>query len=106
VVDLVSVSLGFVQIVVQLVAVYLAYRLTRITGAFRAWYLIILALVLMTVRRVTALMIETGWIPALAGSLAFIDRILLPLAISVLLAVAMFELVRMFKSHSTKPNSA
>lgn len=94
--DLVSVSLGIIQIVVQLVAVYLAYRLTRITGAFWAWTMVILALVLMTVRRVTALMIQTGWIPALAGSLAYTDQVLLPLAISVLFALAMFELVRIF----------
>jgi chromate transport protein ChrA len=104
VVDLVSVSLGFVQIIVQLVAVYLGYRLTRITGAFRAWSMVILAFVLMTVRRVTALMIQTGWISALAGSLAFIDQIVLPFAISVLLAVAMFDLVRLFERRSKKPN--
>jgi chromate transport protein ChrA len=104
VVDLVSVSLGLVQIIVQLAAVYLAYRLSRITGAFRAWYMVILALVLMTVRRVTALMIQTGWIPAEAGSLAYIDQILLPLAISVLLVVALFELVRLFEKQSKTPN--
>ncbi len=103
-VDLVSVSLGLVQIVVQLVAVYLAYRLTRITGAFRAWYMVILALILMTVRRVTALMIQTGWIPALTGSLAFIDQILLPLAISVLLVLALFGLVRLFENQSKTPS--
>jgi hypothetical protein len=104
VVDLVSVSLGLVQIVVQLVAVYLAYRLSRITGAFQAWYLIIVALVLMTVRRITALLIQTGWIPVEAGALAYIDQILLPLAISVLLVVALFELVRLFEKQSKTPN--
>lgn len=101
--DPVSLVLGVVQIIVQVVAVYLAYRLTKITGAFWAWYMVIFALILMTVRRVTALMIEAGSIPALAGSIAFIDRFLLPLAISVLLAVAMYELVRMFERQSKKP---
>jgi len=101
--DLVSLSLGVVQIIVQVVAVYLAYRLTKMTGAFWAWYTVIFALILMTVRRVTALMIEAGSIPAFAGSIAFIDRILLPLAISVLLAVAMYELVRIFQRQSKKP---
>jgi hypothetical protein len=104
VVDLLSVSLGLIQIAVQLVAVYLGYRLTRITGVFRAWSMVILAFILMTVRRVTAMMIQTGWISALAGSLAFIDQIVLPLAISVLLAVAMFDLIRLFESRSKKPN--
>ena len=102
--DMISLSLGVAQIIVQIVAVYLAYLLTMITGAFRAWYLVIFALILMTVRRVTALMIEVGSIQALAGSIAFIDRILLPLAISVLLAVGMFDLVRTFQRQSKKPS--
>lgn len=95
--DVLTSSLGVVQILVQLGAVYLAYRLTKITGAFLAWSLVIIALVLMTVRRVTALMIEIGSIPALGGSIAFIDRILLPLAISILLLFAMNGLVRTFQ---------
>jgi len=96
-VDVLTSSLGVVQILVQLGAVYLAYRLTKITGAFLAWSLVIIALVLMTVRRVTALMIEIGSISALGGSIAFIDRILLPLAISILLLFAMYGLVRTFQ---------
>ncbi len=101
--DPVSLSLGVIQIIVQVAAVYLAYRLTKITGAFRAWYMVILALVLMTVRRVTALMIEAGSILALAGSIAFIDRIVLPLAISVLLSLGMFDLIRIFQRQAKKP---
>ena len=93
---MVTLSLGVMQILAQLGAVYLAYRLTKITGAFLAWFLVITALVLMTVRRVTALIIEMGSIPALGGSIGFIDRFLLPLAISILLLLAMYELVRTF----------
>lgn len=103
--DTVSLALGVGQIAVQMVAVYLAYRLTKIAGGFLAWYIVIGALVLMTVRRVTALMIEMGSIQSLVGSLAFIDRIVLPLAISTLLAYALFELVRMFERQS-KPKTA
>lgn len=101
-VEQIVLSLGVMQILVQLGAVYLAYRLTRITGAFLAWSLVIIALVLMTARRVTALMIETGSIPALGGSIAFIDRFLLPLAISILLLLAMYELVRAFERQLRK----
>lgn len=100
--DAVSVSLGIIQILVQLVALYLAFKLTRITGGFLAWWLIISALVLMTLRRITALMIELGEIPAFAGLLSFIDRILLPFLISILLVLAMYDLVKRFQAQSRK----
>ncbi|MCS4537474.1 MAG: hypothetical protein HYY67_01270 [Thaumarchaeota archaeon] len=96
-VDLLTLSLAFLQIIIQLGAVYFAYRLTKITGTFRAWLMVIFALVLMTVRRITALMIEIGSLPAFAGTTAFIDRIVLPLAISVLLLLAMYDLTRTFR---------
>lgn len=100
VVETFTLSLGVTQILAQLGAVYLAYRLTKTTGAFLAWSLVIIALVLMTVRRVTALMIELGSMPALGGSIAFIDRILLPLAISILLLFGIYDLVRAFERQS------
>ncbi|MBI2126515.1 MAG: hypothetical protein HYU02_04280 [Thaumarchaeota archaeon] len=96
-VDLLTLSLASLQIIIQLGAVYFAYRLTKITGAFRAWLMVIFALVLMTVRRITALMIEIGSLAAFAGATAFIDRIILPLAISVLLLLAMYDLIRTFR---------
>lgn len=104
-VDVVTLSLGVAQILLQLGAVYLAYRLTRITGAFLAWSLLIIALILMTLRRVTALMIEMGSIPALVGSIAFIDRILLPLVISILLLLTMYGLVRTFERQLKRPST-
>jgi hypothetical protein len=100
--DLTTVLLGVIQIMVQLGAVYLAYRLTRSTGIFTGWTLFIIALMLMTARRVTALMIEIGSIGAPVGIIAFTDRILLPLAISVLLALAMYDLVRTFERQRKK----
>lgn len=96
-VEAVTLTLGITQILAQLGAVYLAYRITKTAGAFLAWSLVILALILMTVRRVTALMIEVGSLPALGGSVAFIDRILLPLAISLLLLLGLYDLVRTFE---------
>lgn len=102
-VDVVILILGIAQIVLQLGVAYLAYRLTKITGIFLAWSLVIIALILMTMRRVTALMMEMGLITALGGSVAFIDRILLPLAISILLLLAMYGLVRTFKRQLKRP---
>lgn len=101
-VEVVPLSLGVVQILVQIGAFYLAYRLTRITGVFLAWSLVMIALILMTVRRLTALLIEIGSIPAFAGSIAFVDRILLPFSISILLLLAMYRLVKTFEGQLKK----
>lgn len=95
--DPATLALGLIQILVQIVAVYFAYRLTRSTGAFLAWTLIIGALILMTVRRVTALFIQLGSLQALTGVVSYIDQVLLPLAISFLLLGGIFGLVRIFE---------
>jgi cell shape-determining protein MreD len=95
-IDITTVFLGVLQIVVQLVAVFFAYRLTKITGIFRAWMLIILALVLMTARRFTALVIQLGSLPAETGTISFIDQIVLPSIISIILVLAMYDLLRTF----------
>ena len=101
-VDVLSASLGVLQIVIQLGAVYLAYRLTKITGAFVAWSLVIIALILMTVRRITALVIQVNLMPALSGSIQFIDTVALPLAISILLFAAFYGLVETFERQMSK----
>jgi hypothetical protein len=101
-VDLLSASLGVLQIVVQLGAVYLAYRLISLTGTFVAWSLVIVALVLMTVRRITALMIQVNMIPALGGSIQLVDTLVLPLSISILLFAGVYGLVKTFERQIRK----
>ncbi len=101
-VDILSASLGVLQIAIQLGAVYLAYRLTKLTGAFVAWSLVIFALILMTVRRITASMIQLNLIPGLSGSIQVIDTIALPLAISILLFAAIYLLVKTFERQMKK----
>lgn len=105
-VDVLSATLGVLQIAIQLGAVYLAYRLTRVTGAFVSWSLVILALILMTVRRVTALTIQLSLVPSLSGSIEFVDTTLLPLSISILLIAAIYGLVRTFERQSKKSQTA
>ncbi len=83
--------IGIISIVLQLTAAYFAYKLIRITGVFRAWTLIIIVLLLMALRRITALITE------LTGALGFIDRFVLPLIISICLLWAMYDLLRLFK---------
>lgn len=99
-VDVLAVSLGALQIVIQLAAAYLAYRLTKITGGFLAWSLIIIALILMTVRRMTALFIQTGLLPGLSSSIQFVDTTALPMVISILLLAGFYGLVRTFERQS------
>lgn len=98
--DFVTLGLGLLQIVAQLIAVYFAYRVTRTTGAFIYWTLIVIALVLMTVRRVTALLIQAGSLPALSGVVSYTDQIILPLAISLFLLAGIYGLVRTFERQS------
>ena len=81
---------------------YLAYRLTKITGMFAAWSLVIIALILMTVRRITALMIQMSLVPALSGSIQLIDTVVLPLAISILLFAAIYGLLKSFERQVKK----
>lgn len=90
--DSLSISLGVLQIVLQLVAAWYAYKVLRFMGAARFWLLIILALVLMSLRRLTVLVTELGLAPALTGELAFIDRFVLPFLISIFLVLGLYEL--------------
>jgi hypothetical protein len=89
--------LAVISIVLQIIAAYFAYKLIKITGAFRAWTLIIVALILMTLRRITALMITVGAVQPLRGTVSSIDRLLLPLLISILLVWGMYDLLTLFR---------
>ena len=47
-----------VQLILQAGATYYAYRVTRTTGSFRAWTLIIAAFLLLTLRNVVSLLMS------------------------------------------------
>jgi len=84
------------QIALQLGAAYFAYKLIKMTGTFRAWVLVIIAFVLMAFRRTTALLITMGTIPELIGTIGMVDRLALPLVISICLIWGMYELFKIF----------
>ncbi len=94
--------LGIISIILQLIAAYFGYKLIRITGVFRAWTLIIIALVLMTLRRITALLITAKVVPPLTGTVSFIDRLILPLIISIFLVWALYDLLKLFKKEKSR----
>jgi len=87
--------LGIVQVLLQVAAAYFAYRLMKITGTFRAWSLILTALVLQTVRRMIAWMVVMSFIPR-GDTFTLLDQGVLPLLISLCLAAGMYELLKMF----------
>jgi len=87
--------LGIVQVLLQVAATYFAYKLIKITGTFRAWSIILIALVLQTVRRMITLMVTISLIPR-GDTYTFLDQGALPLLISLCLAAGMYELLKMF----------
>ena len=94
----ISVILGVLQIVIQLVAVYFSYIIFTFNRLNKAWLAVILALILMTIRRFTVLLTELDALPALTGTIQFIDRIILPFAISIFLAVGLFTMMKKFET--------
>ncbi|MCK4327513.1 MAG: hypothetical protein KAW41_03480 [Candidatus Diapherotrites archaeon] len=87
--------LAVAQIVVQLGAAFLAWKITRYTDGIRAWGFIIIALLLMTLRRVTALLLMFGLMPEIEA-ISIVDKLALPLIISVLMLLGMWDLLGMF----------
>jgi len=82
-----------VSIILQLAAAYYAYRLMRITGVFRAWALVVLALFLQLFRRIIALMAVAG----LGTEFIEMFDLLIMLMISLFLFFGMYELSKKFE---------
>jgi len=90
------------QLMLQAGIVLYAYRLTRLTGSFRAWTMIILAFMLTTVSSlygVFLLLSNPDLITGLVGSFSIPALVLsysLSIATSLLLFFGIFDLVRRF----------
>lgn len=93
-VDQLSASIGIAQIVLQLGAAWYAFKIKGLMGDARFWSLVIIALLLMTLRRVTASAIEFSLMPNLTGWIAILDRLVLPFLISLFLLLGLYELNR------------
>ena len=98
------------EVVVQAGAVYFAYRLTKLTGSFRAWTLIIAAFVLTTGSSVLGLIlllaINPDQIVSLVQSIGLATTILsdtVNITAAFLLFLGMFDLVRRFQRSAKKP---
>jgi hypothetical protein len=98
------------QLALQLGSVYYAFKLTKVTGTFRAWTLIITAFVFLSVRNLVSLVLTLGIPPA--QLVALIDQIgwtttmvsqLVNIGATFMLLVGVRELFVLFKRQSKKP---
>ena len=86
-----------------------AYRLTRLTGSFRAWTMIILAFILTTASSIFGvflLLLNPDLIAGLVQSISLPTLIVsyaVSIATSLLFFFGIFDLVRRFKHAANKP---
>ena len=98
-----------VQLGLQAGNVFNAYRLTRLTGSFRAWTMIILAFLLTTGSSLFGLFILISNPSLITSIVQSIDPLTLvtsygiSIATSVLLFFGIFDLLRRFQHAAKKP---
>ncbi len=98
------------QLVLQAGVTFYAYRVTKLTGSFRAWTLIIAAFTLLTIRSVVSLVLSLSLpadqLTALIDSIGVVT-IILSSAVNIVAGVAlflgMFGLVKRFENQSKAP---
>jgi len=97
--------ISVVQLILQAGVFFYAYRVTKLTGSFRAWTLIIAAFALLTVRNVVTLLFElmlpSDQISSLIESVGVATTILssaVNLVAGLALFLGMFGLVKRFQS--------
>src|SRR5438552_3929907 len=90
-------------------AVIYAYRLTKITGAFRGWVLVIVAIAVFTLQNFISIIETMVFFPAeqltkliqSIGIGSFVFSSILAMSLSLCLFFAMFELYKTFKKVTT-----
>ena len=104
--------IAVLQLILEAGIVLYAYRLTRLTGSFRAWTMIIMAFVLTTTSSifgVILLLINPDLIAGLVQSISLPTLIVsyaISITTSLLFFFGVFDLVRRFKLMAKKPPSA
>jgi hypothetical protein len=98
------------QLILQAGVLYYAYRVTRLTGSFRAWTLIIAAFTLLTVQNVVGLFytisLPADQLTALINSIGMVTLIVssaVNMAAGVALFLGMFGLAKRFEKQSKAP---
>jgi hypothetical protein len=96
--ELVNTLMMVVQIIVQFVAAFFSYKIYTYNRLAKSWLAVVAALILMGFRRMTALLTQFNLIPDLEGSLLWLDKILLPFLISILLVWGIWSMKKQFES--------
>jgi hypothetical protein len=98
------------QLILQAGVVFYAYRVTKMTGSFRAWTLIIAAFTILTIRNVVSLVLSLSLpadqLSALIDSVGVVTLVLtsaVNIAAGVALFVGMFGLAKRFENQSKAP---
>jgi hypothetical protein len=89
---------GLFQIVIQAIAVYYSYKIFSFNRLNKGWLAMTFALILMTLRRITAILIEMEMLSNLSGWLAITDRIILPTIISISILIGLLVMLRNFEN--------
>lgn len=99
-----------VQLILTAAVAYYAFRVTKLTGSFRAWTLIISAFVLLTVRNVLSLALtltlpanQLGALIESIGLATTITSQLVDILANVALFLGMFGLVKRFENQPKPP---
>ena len=98
------------QLILQALVFYYAYRVTRVTGSFRAWTLIVAAFAILTIRNLVSLLLTltlpTDQLSTLIESVGVTTTLLssaVNVAASVVLFVGMFGLAKRFQNQPKSP---
>ena len=92
------IMLAISQMVYQLAAAYLSYRIYKFNRVNKGWLMVTIALILMAVGRIFAVVLLLGWANELPPIVAFIDSLVLPFLISVFLLIGLYSMFRNFVS--------
>lgn len=97
--------LAVLQLVFQALIFFYAYRVTKITGSFRAWTLIVLGLAILTIRNVVSLVLtltlpvdQVSSLIDSVGVTSIIVSTFVDLAAGLVMFLGFFGLVRRFQS--------
>jgi hypothetical protein len=102
--------ISVVQLILQVGVVFYAYRVTKMTGSFRAWTLIIAAFTILTIRNVISLVLSLSLpadeLAALINSIGMVTLIassVVNIAAGLALFLGMFGLARRFENQAKAP---
>ncbi len=93
-----DISLIILQILIQFAASFFSFSIYKRHRNYWPWLALTVAFALMAFRRVASLLFEMGFELGYAATVSYLDRIMLPLATSLLLFYALFTIKSEFDS--------